>query len=232
MPPANRPPAQIISILSLKKANLPTGRDRSGSPARQHRRDDMDEDRDHHRDYNERRHDRRQDDRRQDYRRRDDDHDYSNMYDDEPRSRRRSRSRSPRQDAGRPSDTIILEGLPFGMSQHELRECLLTQSIASEYPSIDVRIASSRGQRRAFVQFGDLDSAAHFVDEHYPRLLLKLQTPTDEAPEGTFKAYLHYARSRDEHEPRPANTNNNAHTNDWICPQVSHAKYLGDILRI
>lgn len=196
---------------------MPTGRDRSASPARQHRRDDMDDE--DHRGY----HDDRRHDRRQDYRRRDEDrNDYSNMYDDEPRSRRRSRSRSPAQDAGRPSDTIILEGLPFGLSQHELRECLLTQTIASEYPSIDVRIASSRGQRRAFVQFGDMDSAARFVDEHYPRLTLKMQTPTDEAPEGTFKAYLHYARSRDERESRPVNTqtNSNTHGNDWICPQV------------
>lgn len=77
------------------------------------------------------------------------DDDYSRMYDDEDRDRyrhddesnrdwshgqqdsrsrnRHDRSRSPdtTRDAGRPSDTVILEGLPFGVSPIEVGSLLL-----------------------------------------------------------------------------------------------------------
>ncbi|KAJ3483117.1 hypothetical protein NLG97_g7386 [Lecanicillium saksenae] len=132
--------------------------------------------------------------------------------------RYRSRSRSPARDAGRPSDTVILEGLPHGISQNELRESLLNNSIASESPSFEVRIPSSKGHRRAFIQFERIDSAVDFVEEHYPKILITLRNSTDEVPDGQFDAYLHYARSRDDTEAR-------APTADWTCPQCEASNY-------
>ncbi|EGX94878.1 G-patch domain protein, putative [Cordyceps militaris CM01] len=130
----------------------------------------------------------------------------------------RSRSRSPGRDAGRPSDTVILEGLPRSISQNELRESLLSHSIASESPTFDIRIPSSKGHRRAFIQFDHVDRAIDFVQEHYPKLIIHLRHSTDEAPDGQFTAYLHYARSRDDAEARAPNA-------DWICPQCAASNF-------
>ncbi|KAJ6781946.1 hypothetical protein PWT90_04104 [Aphanocladium album] len=132
--------------------------------------------------------------------------------------RYRSRSQSPARDAGRPSDTVILEGLPNGISQNELRESLLNNSIASESPSFDVRIPSSKGHRRAFIQFEHIDRAVDFVQEHYPKILITLRNSTDEVPDGQFDAYLHYARPRDDAESR-------APTGDWTCPQCEASNF-------
>ncbi|OAA67618.1 D111/G-patch [Cordyceps fumosorosea ARSEF 2679] len=98
------------------------------------------------------------------------------------------------------------------------RTSLLSNSIASESPSFDVRIPSSKGHRRAFIQFDHVDRAIDFVREHYPKILITLRHSTDEVPDGQFDAYLHYARSRDDAEPRAPNT-------DWICPQCEASNF-------
>ncbi|TQV93080.1 hypothetical protein V2A60_003608 [Cordyceps javanica] len=134
------------------------------------------------------------------------------------RGRYRGRSRSPGRDPGRPSDTVILEGLPRSISQNELRESLLNNSIASENPSFDIRIPSSKGHRRAFIQFDHIDRAVDFVQEHYPKILITLRHSTDEAPDGQFDAYLHYARPRDDAESRAPNA-------DWVCPQCEASNF-------
>jgi RNA-binding protein 5/10 len=99
-----------------------------------------------------------------------------------------------------------------------------------EFPSIDVRFQSSRGtvflalrvvrctngtgQRRAFVQFDHVDNAVAFVDEHFPKLLIHLRDPTDDAPNGKFEAYLHFARRREEWDSRGQGNEN------WTCASV------------
>ncbi|KAM3442420.1 hypothetical protein MY4824_001014 [Beauveria thailandica] len=133
-------------------------------------------------------------------------------------ARYRSRSRSPGRDAGRPSDTVILEGLPRGITQNELRESLLNNSIASESPTFNIRIPSAKSHRRAFIQFDHIDRAVDFVQEHYPKILITLRHSTDEVPDGQFDAYLHYARSRDDAESRAPNA-------DWICPQCEASNF-------
>ena len=75
--------------------------------------------------------------------------------------------------------------------------------------------ANPVGHARAFVQFESLDTAAAFVKEHFPRVFVKLPQSTDDAPDGMFEAYLHYARNRDEVEPRGVPGPN------WTCPHVS-----------
>lgn len=96
--------------------------------------------------------DRHYEDRR--YSRRDDAHDGN-------------RSRSLPRDAGRPTDTVKVEGLPLGVSNVEvcfwpgpspahatnansvqLRESLMAGSIAAEHPPVDVRVVSSKGRAR------------------------------------------------------------------------------------
>ncbi|GAB0143397.1 hypothetical protein EsHS_00003915 [Epichloe bromicola] len=149
---------------------------------------------------------------------------YDNMYDDGQHNgsetRGRSRSRSRTREAGKPTDTVILEGLPCGISTAELRESILANSVAADFPSIDVRISSSRGNRRAFVQFDDVHQATTFVKEHFPKLHLELQQSTDDAPDGKFDAYVHFARSRgDEGDTRPLRAA------DWTCPQCDFLNF-------
>ncbi|KAH7020124.1 hypothetical protein EDB80DRAFT_702418 [Ilyonectria destructans] len=134
----------------------------------------------------------------------------------------RSGSHSPTREAGKPSDTVILEGLPFNVSSSELRESLLKHSVAAEFPSIDVRVTSSRGHCRAFVQFQEVDHAVIFMKEHYPKLYLELAYSTDDVPDGKFEAYIHYARNRESREdvdPRAAGGSN------WICPTCDFSNY-------
>ncbi|KAK2608423.1 hypothetical protein QQS21_002990 [Conoideocrella luteorostrata] len=137
-----------------------------------------------------------------------------------PRGRYRSRSRSWTRDAGKPTDTVILEGLPHSITAVELREGLLTCSIAADFPTVDVRLASSRGNRRAFVQFEDVGHATTFVKEHFPKLHIELQHSTDDAPDGNFEAFVHFARNRDDggdtRPPRAA---------DWPCPQCDFLNF-------
>lgn len=59
-----------------------------------------------------------------------------------------------------------------------------------------------------------MDQATAFVEEHFPKILIELQHPTDDAPDGKFEAYVHYARNRDDGDTRQIRAA------DWICPQV------------
>ncbi|KAK7432811.1 hypothetical protein QQZ08_000674 [Neonectria magnoliae] len=134
----------------------------------------------------------------------------------------RSRSRSPTREAGKPSDTVILEGLPFSLSSTELRESILNNTVAADLPSIDVRITSSKGHCRAFVQFQEVDHAVVFMKEHYPKLYLELAHSTDNMPDGKYYAYIHYARSResrDDADPRVAGGGN------WTCLTCDFSNY-------
>ncbi|KAI9163182.1 RNA-binding protein 5 [Paramyrothecium foliicola] len=196
------------------------------------------------------------------------DHDrHRGRFDDSGRSRddRRSRSASPAQETGRPSDTVIVEGLPFDASAAEvgllsilhgirmmergslsrnysahhacltsrqaevgsssvetfqLQDVIFNNTSASEFPSVDIRVSSSKGNRRAFVQFANVDHAAAFVKAHFPKLFLQLEHPTDEIPDGQFTAFIHYARSREDGELRPSHNSGN-----WICSSCEFSNY-------
>ncbi|KAF5231014.1 hypothetical protein FAUST_9510 [Fusarium austroamericanum] len=132
------------------------------------------------------------------------------------------RSNSPTREAGKPSDTIILEGLPFSISSNELRDSILSNTVATEYPSIDVRISASKGNRRAFVQFQEVDHAVAFMREHYPKLLVEMTHSTDDVPEGKFDAYIHYARSRDSRDATDVRGIPGA---DWTCPTCDFSNF-------
>ncbi|KAH7176653.1 hypothetical protein EDB81DRAFT_773232 [Dactylonectria macrodidyma] len=134
----------------------------------------------------------------------------------------RSHSHSPTREAGKPSDTVILEGLPYNVSSSELRDSLLQFSVAAEFPSIDVRVTASKGHCRAFVQFQEVDHAVVFMREHYPKLYLELAHSTDDVPDGKFEAYIHYARSRESREevdPRVTGGSN------WSCSTCDFSNY-------
>ncbi|CAM1501767.1 Fc.00g037510.m01.CDS01 [Cosmosporella sp. VM-42] len=134
----------------------------------------------------------------------------------------RSRSHSPTREAGKPSDTVILEGLPFSVSSSELRDSILSNTIAAEFPSIDVRVSSSKGHRRAFVQFLEVDQAVAFMKENFPKLLVYMTQPTDDVPDGKFDAYIHYARSRESREEVDARAPSGV---NWTCPTCDFSNY-------
>ncbi|CEI60764.1 unnamed protein product [Fusarium venenatum] len=148
---------------------------------------------------------------------------------DDPRSRSPSgsyqnnrRSNSPTREAGKPSDTVILEGLPFSISSNELRDSILSNTVAAEFPSIDVRVSASKGNRRAFVQFQEVNHAVTFMREHYPKLLIEMTHSTDDVPEGKFDAYIHYARSRDSRDATDVRCIPGA---DWTCPTCDFSNF-------
>ncbi|KAJ6446804.1 G-patch domain-containingprotein [Purpureocillium lavendulum] len=157
-----------------------------------------------------------------DYSRRDD---YHNRRDDTSRGRYvRSRSHSRVRAAGRPTDTLKLEGLPPGISSAALREGLLESSVAADYPPVDVRVVTSKGYCRAFVQFHAVDDAVVFVKEHFPSLLVTLPHSTDEVPDGKVELHLHFARSQGDLEqgsgPPPPVAGG-----DWVCQQCSFRNF-------
>ncbi|KAF5670624.1 RNA binding motif-containing protein [Fusarium heterosporum] len=133
-----------------------------------------------------------------------------------------SRSDSPTREAGKPSDTVILEGLPFSISSNELRDSILSNPVAAEFPSIEVRISASKGNRRAFVQFQEVDHAVAFMREHYPKLLVEMAHSTDDVPEGKFDAYIHYARSRDARDETDVR---GLPGSSWMCPTCDFSNY-------
>jgi RNA-binding protein 5/10 len=180
-----------------------------------------------------------------------DDHNYGGMYDERPPTRQgrhddgdgsreysrdrrynrprspsgdrriRSRSHSRTREAGTPTDTVILEGVPFGPSLEELEDAIFNNSTAVDFPNTRIRVSASRGNRRAFIQFQSVEDATAFMKAHYPKLYVELEQPVDEAPEGYFESILHYARGRE--DPEKAILPNAGE--NWACPSVS-ARHL------
>ncbi|OHE91182.1 RNA-binding protein [Colletotrichum orchidophilum] len=136
---------------------------------------------------------------------------------------RRDRSASPLRQAGAPSDTVILEGLPSDVPLETVRECLFQQSDLSRYPSVDVRIPSAgRGKRRAFAQFESVEQAVEFVKGNYPKLVINFfDGGPDGDTDGVTLIYIHYARNRDdaERESRAGPAAN------WSCPTCDFSNY-------
>ncbi|KAL7925898.1 hypothetical protein ACQKWADRAFT_283360 [Trichoderma austrokoningii] len=129
----------------------------------------------------------------------------------------RSRSRSPGLDGGRlreagpPSDTVIFEGLPGKIDAAELRESIVQSCISDDFPLVDVRITHAKGKRRAFIQFEDVDDAAAFINENFPKVRITLPHTTDDAPDGTISIYIHFAHRRDDTEARVSGGG------QWVC---------------
>ncbi|KAH7362225.1 RNA-binding protein [Plectosphaerella cucumerina] len=131
---------------------------------------------------------------------------------------RRGRSRSPRRNAGTPSDTIILEALPTDITQEEVRASLQRCPAMSDYPSFEVRVPPGRG-RRAFVQFPSLEDAMSFVDTNYPKLLLDFEGRGGEDADGMTNVYIHFARAREEPDARGSTGQN------WTCSVCEYSNY-------
>ncbi|UKZ56636.1 hypothetical protein TrVGV298_010476 [Trichoderma virens] len=137
----------------------------------------------------------------------------------------RSRSRSPAREGGRlreaglPSDTVIFEGLPARVDAMELRESIIRNCISDNYSLVDVRISYSKGKRRAFIQFEEVDHAAAFVNENFPKVLITLPDTTDEVPDGRISAYIHFAHRREDAETRASGAG------QWICQPCGFNNY-------
>ncbi|KAL7930040.1 hypothetical protein V8C35DRAFT_168295 [Trichoderma chlorosporum] len=142
----------------------------------------------------------------------------------------RSRSRSPAREGGRlreaglPSDTVIFEGLPVRVDAMELRESIIRDCIADNFPLVDVRITYSKGKRRAFIQFEEVDHAAAFVNENFPKVLITLPHTTDEVPDGRISAYIHFAHRREDAETRASGGGG-----QWVCQPCGFNNYSSRI---
>ncbi|KND89783.1 hypothetical protein TOPH_05543, partial [Tolypocladium ophioglossoides CBS 100239] len=156
---------------------------------------------------------------------RDDDYRYHHDGDGDARAHGhdpQSRSRSRPRDAGKPTETVMLERVPLGVSPAMLRECLLESSIAAEFLPFDIRVSSSKGQCRAFVQFQEVGHAASFVKEHFPTFHLRLPHSTDDVPDGRIELYIHYARSQGDGDAQGPPI---APAGDWNCSQCGFLNF-------
>ncbi|KAF0315178.1 hypothetical protein GQ607_017591 [Colletotrichum asianum] len=100
-------------------------------------------------------------------------------------------------------------------------DCLFRQTDLSQYPSVEVRVPSGRGQRRAFVQFEQVDQAVEFVKEHYPKLMLDFAGMVDGDADGMTSMYIHYARNRDDGERE----SKAGYAPNWTCPNCEFSNY-------
>ncbi|RDA92685.1 hypothetical protein CP533_3724 [Ophiocordyceps camponoti-saundersi (nom. inval.)] len=138
---------------------------------------------------------------------------------------RRSQSRSRIRDAGRPTDTVMLEGIPRTITNPMLRDGLLGSSIAVQFPTIDVRVIHSAASSRAFVQFKTVDDATVFVKEHFPKLLIHMLHSTDDVPDGKFQVFIHFARSHGgEREAQQVSGGT-----DWNCASCGYRNFASRI---
>jgi RNA-binding protein 5/10 len=71
-----------------------------------------------------------------------------------------------------------------------------------------------KGKRRAFIQFEDVDHAAAFVNENFPKVRITLPQTTDDVPDGKISAYIHFAHRRDDTEARVSGGG------QWVCQPV------------
>lgn len=96
-----------------------------------------------------------------------------------------------------------MSGLPMP------KVCLPIGSICRDYVT-----NPRKGKRRAFIQFEDVDHAAAFINENFPKVRITLPHTTDDAPDGKISAYIHFAHRRDDTEPRVSGGG------QWVCQPV------------
>lgn len=143
----------------------------------------------------------------------------------------------------RTSPTLCRENMCLTRISVQLRESIIRDCISDNYSLVDVRITYSKGmypcnssscecpfltlhkgKRRAFIQFEEVDHAAAFVNENFPKVLITLPHTTDEVPDGRISAYIHFAHRREDAETRASG----AGGGQWICQPVRFPRQLAD----
>lgn len=169
--------------------------------------------------------------------------DSSLPYDDEavggdnnPDWRHRSRSRSPRRHhhhhpsaPGRPSATIIVEGLPNDATEDDILDGFASVSPDTKvFNAENVKVVrlrnNKRGRRIGFVEFFSTNDAAHFLEYHFPSLEFQLahSRGVDSEPVGVG---INYSRGREDEggsrDDRGRDERARGDEQDWTCPEVS-----------
>lgn len=164
-------------------------------------------------------------------------HDSSLPYDDElPEDRERdhrprSPSPSPRRYApGRPSSTIIVEGLPNDATEDDLLDGFASVSPDAKVFNADnvkvVRLRNNkRGRRIGFVEFFGVNDAAHFLEYHYPGLEFQLAHSCGVDSE-LVSVGINYSRGRDDEGGRD---DRGRDEQDWKCPEASSSPSAGQL---
>ncbi|CAN8100284.1 unnamed protein product [Discula destructiva] len=162
-------------------------------------------------------------------------------YDDDqqPPSRRapgrsRSRSRSPRRQhygPGRPSATIIIEGLPSDATEDDVLDGFASVSPdlrvfnADLVKAVRLRGTNRRGQRIAFVEFYAANDAAHFLEYHFPGLEFPLAHSRGVDSE-LVAVNINYSRGReDEGAGERGREDRVRDEGDWKCPECSFVNF-------
>ncbi|PSR77260.1 hypothetical protein BD289DRAFT_151361 [Coniella lustricola] len=166
-------------------------------------------------------------------------HDTSLPYDDDQadlhhqRDRRvRSRSRSPRRHApGRPSSTVIVEGLPADATEDDILDGFASASPDAKVFHADkikaIRLRNNkRGRRIGFVEFYNVNDAAHFLEYHYPGLEFQLAHSRGVDSE-LVNVGINYSRGREDEAGRDERPRDDQvrDEQDWTCPECTYANY-------
>lgn len=139
------------------------------------------------------------------------------------------RSGSPRRHPthggpGRPSSTIIVEGLPNDATEDDILDGFASVSPDTKVFNVEnvkvIRLRNNkRGRRIGFVEFFNTNDAAHFLEYHYPGLEFQLahSRGVDSEPVGVG---INYSRGRDD-EGGARDERARGEEQDWTCLEVS-----------
>lgn len=162
-------------------------------------------------------------------------HDSSLPYDDEapadqnPDWRHHHHHQHPPAAPGRPSATIIVDGLPNDATEDDLLDGFASVSPDTKVFDADnvkvVRLRhNKRGRRIGFVEFFSTNDAAHFLEYHFPGLEFQLahSRGVDSEP---VAVGINYSRGREDDGAVGADRGRDERARgdepDWTCPEVS-----------
>ncbi|KAF3765030.1 hypothetical protein M406DRAFT_258757, partial [Cryphonectria parasitica EP155] len=116
---------------------------------------------------------------------------------------------------GRPSSTIIVEGLPNDATEDDILD-----GFASASPD------AKRGRRIGFVEFFNVNEAAHFLEFHHPGLEFQLahSRGVDSEP---ISVGINYSRGRDDENGRDerGRDDRGRDEQDWNCLECTYLNY-------
>ncbi|PHH64001.1 hypothetical protein CDD81_5106 [Ophiocordyceps australis] len=128
----------------------------------------------------------------------------------------RSRSRPRFSAAGPPNRTVVVDGLPLGLSDNVARDCLFQANSFAD-SCLDLRLVPSRGFCRAYLDFVNCGRAVSFVRMLFPTFYVRVPRPAGDGPAMDCELSISFFRKRRNSDVAQAAPN--ASSVDWLCPQ-------------
>ncbi|PHH75489.1 hypothetical protein CDD82_4436 [Ophiocordyceps australis] len=134
--------------------------------------------------------------------------------------RSRSRSKPRFSAAGPPSRTVVVDGLPLGLSDRAAHECLFQANSFAD-SCLDLRLVPSRGFCRAYLDFVNCGRAVSFVRMLFPTFHVTVPRPAGDGPPMDCQLSIGFFRKRRNSDSENAQGAPNTCSFDWLCPQCA-----------